>query len=162
VDDNDDNTVEVIDNEGSGDFDDEDFNVDSIKQSQPTATPTPVDYDATKGIIADYYSGGDNDGLSGGAIAGIVVSTVAAFTLVVLLVILIIALSYRKYRQHRTFIITQRYPTIMVASCAVTTPKPVTYAPTPTIGYTSYAKGYKKVPITDYTPVSSTIGNSNK
>jgi len=158
VDDNDDNTAEVIDNEGSGDFDDEDFN---LKQSQPTATPTPeiiVDYYYPEG----YYSGGDNDGLSGGAIAGIMVSVVVAFSLVLLLVILIIALSYRKYRQHRTFIVTQRYPTIMVASCAVTTSKPATYAPTPTFGYTSYAKGYKKVPITDYTPVSSTIGNSNK
>ena len=122
-----------------------------IQQSQPAATPTSVDYyDGTPEIIADYYSGGDNDGLSGGARG-------FYFNVVVLLVILVIALGYRKYRHHHTFIITQSYPIIMVASCAVTTSKPVTYAPTPTFGYTSYAK---KVPIIDYTPVSSTI-NTN-
>ena len=167
---NDDNENDDIrvdnDNEGSGDknFDDEDIPFNQIIETQVINQRPSTATSATPEIAVDYWydDSGDDDGLSGGAIAGIVVSSVVVFILLVIFVISVIMLSYHRYRLNHTYIITHRNPTIMVASCSVTTPKPVSYAPSTTFSYTSYAKGYKKVPITDYSPISSSIGKSAK
>ena len=93
-----------------------------------------------------------DDSVSAGVIVTIVLSCL--FILAVILVVLgFVCLSCK--RRHPTFIVTQSYPKILVASDtqSKTTSIPKTYMQSPRFS----PKGYEALPVTDYAPVQPYI-----
>ena len=93
-----------------------------------------------------------DDSVSAGIIVTIVLSCLFIFT-VILVVLGFVCLSYKRRRP--TFIVTQDYPKILVASDtqSKTTSIPRTYMQSPRFS----PKGYEALPVTDYVPVQPYI-----
>ena len=93
-----------------------------------------------------------DDSFSSGAILAIVLSCLFVAA-VILFVLGIVLWGYR--RHHATFVVTQDYPRILVASGTATT---TTTIPKSYMQFSRLTpKGYEALPVTDYVPVQSVI-----
>ena len=96
--------------------------------------------------------GNSDDSISSGAILAIVLSCLFVAA-VILFVLGIVLWGYR--RHHATFVVTQDYPRILVASGTATT---TTTIPKSYMQFSRLTpKGYEALPVTDYVPVQPVI-----